>query len=267
MEQAVANSVTKAAEAVAATATPVTVRVIAVGGKFLGDDVAGALVTIRDLQTGELLASGRTFGGSGPNAVMNKAILRTQPIPTVDPGNDAARFDATLLLDRPKWVEVSATGPLVAPTPARVVKTIWLYPGKSLSPDDGQREDGLLLEIPGLLVGILAPPAHYLPAATQPIVIRANVTMMCGCPINTGGFWPSADFDVTAYIEHSGQHTTVPLCFVSEDKIGAPSQFASKPWTPGASGIFNIDVVAYQKSTGNLGVARTSVIMPAATAK
>jgi hypothetical protein len=273
MEQAVANSATKAAGAVAATATPVTVRVIAVGGKFLGDDVAGALVGIRDIQTGELLASGRTFGGSGPSAVMNKAILRTQPIPTVDPGdpaNDAARFDATLLLDRPRWVEVSAIGPLVAPTPARVVKTIWLYPGKSLSPGDGQREDGLLLEIPGLLVGILAPPAHYLPDAqqsTQPIVIRANVTMMCGCPIDTGGFWPPTDFEVTAYIEHSGQHTTVPLHFVPENEIGAPSQFASKPWTPGGSGIFNIDVVAYQKSTGNLGVARTSVIMPAGKAK
>ena len=269
MEQAPANPATKAAEVAAATATPVTVRVIAVGGKFLGDDVAGALVTIRDIQTGELLASGRTFGGSGPSAIMNKAILRTQPIPTVDPGdraNDAARFDATLLLDRPRWVEVSAIGPLVAPTPARVVKTIWLYPGKSLSPGDGQREDGLLLEIPGLLVGILAPPAHYLPEATQPIVIRANVTMMCGCPINTSGFWPPADFEVTAYVEHAGQHTTVPLCFVPEDKIGAPSQFASKSWTPGGSGIFNIDVVAYQKSTGNLGVARTSVIMPAAKA-
>jgi hypothetical protein len=267
MEQAVANSATKAAEAGAATATPVTVRVIAVGGKFLGDDVAGALVTIRDLQTAELLASGRTFGGSGPNAIMNQAILRTQPIPTLDPGdpaNDAARFDATLLLDRPRWVEVSAVGPLVAPTPARVVKTIWLYPGKSLSPGDGQREDGLLLEIPGLLVDVLAPPAHYLPDATQPIVIRANVTMMCGCPINTGGFWPPADFEVTAYVEHSGQRTIVPLCFVPVKEIGAPSQFASKNWTPGAAGIFNIDVVAWQKSTGNLGVARTSVIMPAA---
>jgi hypothetical protein len=261
MEQTVANS---------ATATPVTVRVIAVGGKFLGDDVAGALVGIRDLQTGELLASGRTFGGSGPSAVMNKAILRTQPIPTVDPGNNAARFDATLLLDRPRWVEVSAIGPLVAPTPARVVKTIWLYPGKSLSPEDGEREDGLLLEIPGLLVGILAPPAHYLPDAQQstlPIVIRANVTMMCGCPIDTGGFWPPADFEVTAYIEHSGRNTSVPLFFVPENEIGAPSQFASKPWTPGGSGIFNIDVVAYQNSTGNLGVARTSVIMPATNGK
>ena len=82
----------------------------------------------------------------------------------------------------------------------------------------------------------------------------------------TGGFWPPTDFDVTAYIEHSGQRTTVPLGFVPVKDIGAPSQFASKPWSPGGSGIFNIDVVAYQKSTGNLGVARTSVIMPAAKA-
>jgi hypothetical protein len=46
--------------------TRITVRVIARDGKFLGDDLGGALVTIRDLHTGDLLASGRTQGGSGP---------------------------------------------------------------------------------------------------------------------------------------------------------------------------------------------------------
>ena len=36
--------------------TAVTVYVIAVGGKFLGDDVGGAEVTIRDVRTREILA-------------------------------------------------------------------------------------------------------------------------------------------------------------------------------------------------------------------
>jgi hypothetical protein len=84
-------------------------------------------------------------------------------------------------------------------------------------------------------------------------------------PNFTDRFWPLTDFD--GYIKHSGQNTTATLSFMPENEIGAPSRFASKPWTPGGSGIFNIDVVAYQKSTGNLGVARTSVIMPAAKAK
>jgi hypothetical protein len=36
--------------------TEIVVRVIAKDGKFLGDDIGGALVTLRDVQTGELLA-------------------------------------------------------------------------------------------------------------------------------------------------------------------------------------------------------------------
>jgi hypothetical protein len=250
------------------TPTPVTVRVIAVGGKFLGDDVGGALISLRDLQTGEILAEGRTTGGSGPLSIMTQSLKRTQPIPTADPdkpSNDAARFDVTLMLDRPRWVEVTAVGPMVAPQPARVTQSIWLYPGVSESPGDGERQDGLLLQIPGLLVGVLAPPAHYLPdaaVAKEKIVIRANVTMMCGCPINASGPWPSDDFEVVAHIEHGDAKTTWPLRFVPEEVAGAPSQFASQPWDAPAPGIYNIDVVAYQKSTGNLGVGRTSVIIP-----
>ncbi len=40
-------------------------RVIARGGKFLGDDIGGAQVTIRDVLYGELLAFGRTQGRVG----------------------------------------------------------------------------------------------------------------------------------------------------------------------------------------------------------
>ena len=76
--------------------TKVTVRVIARAGKFLGDDIGGAEVTIRDVRTGALLASGRTSGGSGPADLMTKQLARTEAIPVADPGNDACRFDAML---------------------------------------------------------------------------------------------------------------------------------------------------------------------------
>src|SRR5215831_13538893 len=97
------------------TPTKITVRVIASDGKFLGDDIGGALVTIRDFHSGELLASGRTHGGSGPATLMTTPQTRNQPIPTQDPpDNNACRFDATLLLTAPRLVEVSAYGPLAA---------------------------------------------------------------------------------------------------------------------------------------------------------
>jgi hypothetical protein len=45
--------------------TTIEVRAIAAGGKFLGDDIGGAEVTVRDAGTGELVASGRVRGDSG----------------------------------------------------------------------------------------------------------------------------------------------------------------------------------------------------------
>jgi hypothetical protein len=247
----------------AQTPTPITVRAIAVGGKFLGDDVGGAQISIRDVLTGELLAAGVTRGGSGPDSLMTERRNRSQPIPTEDGDNSAARFDATLLLDRARLVEVTAVGPLAAPSPGRISKTIWVYPGMSRSPDGNLRTDGLLMEIPGLVVGMVTPPVHYLAwkhDPSKPMEIRANVTMMCGCPI-AGEPWPASDFEVVAHIQHRSQGVAVPLQFDANAPDGAPSQFVSRAWVPGGIGVFNISVVAYQKSTGNLGVAQSSVTL------
>src|SRR5438270_569505 len=115
--------------------TKITVRVIARDGKFLGDDIGGALVTIRDVHTGELLASGRTHGGSGPAALMTAEQTRNQPIPAQDPpSNNACRFDATLCLATARLVEISAYGPMAAQQSAnRVTATTWIYPGRDIS--------------------------------------------------------------------------------------------------------------------------------------
>ncbi|HEY4364627.1 MAG TPA: hypothetical protein VGN17_26925 [Bryobacteraceae bacterium] len=93
--------------------TTITVRVIARAGKFLGDDIGGAEVIITDARSGELLAQGRTHGGSGPASLMTVPLTRNQPIPVSDPPhNDACRFDATLALDQPRLVKISAYGPI-----------------------------------------------------------------------------------------------------------------------------------------------------------
>jgi hypothetical protein len=243
--------------------THVTVRVIAVGGKFLGDDVGGSQISIRDVFTGELLTAGVTHGGSGPASLMTTPRTRTQPIPTEDGANSAARFDATIPLDRARLVEVTAIGPLAAPYPGRVTQRIWLYPGKNLSPSGPLRTDGLLMEIPGLIVGVTHPPMHYLADKhdpSKPMEIRANVTMMCGCPIATAP-WPASDFEVVAHVAHNGKSVSVPLHLDTHEINGAPSQFFSRAWVPGDSGVFNIAIVAYQKSTGNLGVGQTSATL------
>jgi hypothetical protein len=246
--------------------TKITVRVIARAGKFLGDDIGGAEIAIRDVRTGELLAHGRTHGGSGPASLMTTPLKRTQPIPVADPpNNDACRFDATLLLETARLIEISAYGPLAAPQSAnRVSATTWVYPGSDISPAGNQREDGFLLEIPGLMVQVLNPPAHYLPQKPDPsqaIPIRANVTMMCGCPISNAAYtpWPESDFEVVATIASPAGSKDIPLYYDPKAPDGVPSQFVSDKWIPGSLGVYDITVHAYQKSTGNTGVGFTTV--------
>lgn len=193
--------------------TKIVVRAIAKGGKFLGDDIGGALITIRDARTDELLASGRTQGLSGPpvtpDPVMCESRFRIQPI--LDPSQEAnvSTFTATLLLSEPRLIKVTAIGPLAGQGSSNEVSaTQWIVPGKDLD-----RGDGFVLEIPGLVVQIANPPTHFMPV-TPPgaITIRANVTMMCGCPITTKPHCPQANVPQPWQpdeIRRSGSHYSV----------------------------------------------------------
>ena len=247
--------------------TQIDVRVLARGGKFLGDDVGGALVTIHDARTGELLAQGRTAGGSGPKDLM--AVCRTRA--EVWPVAGASAFTAHLDLDRPRLLKITAYGPLAAQQAAGTVSaTQWIYPGKDIT--GGAAGGGFFLEIPGLNVQIRNPPTHFLPAqAPRKIKLRANVTMMCGCPISPKHPpWLPEDFVVTAAIEHEGQGLAeLPMAFDADARDGAPSQFVHA-WrvpenTSGAAQIYAITVSAFQPATGNTGVDTATVIIPPAS--
>ena len=84
------------------TPTQIDVRVIAKDGKYLGDDIGGALVTIHDVATGELLARGNTSGGSGLPDLMEIRLTRAEVLPAeVLPVDGASVFTATLDIDEP----------------------------------------------------------------------------------------------------------------------------------------------------------------------
>lgn len=249
--------------------TEIVVRVIAKDGKFLGDDIGGALVTLRDVRTGELLASGATSGGSGPVEVMCQSRQRGTPIPTGSGTAAASLFKATLYMETPRLIEFSALGPAAAQGSAnRASVTQWVYPGKNLN-----QGDGLLLEIPGLVVQIIEPPTHWEPQSPLPtITIRANVTMMCGCPIGAKPLcaqvsphvpspWRPEEFEVTADIIGPLKRETLPLAFDPDAPGKAPSQFIGH-YQPQGAGIYDITVCAYQQRNGNTGVARATVVFP-----
>ncbi len=246
--------------------TRIDVRVVAKGGKYLGDDIGGALVTVHDVRTGELLARGRTAGGSGEQKLMKVCVTQAEVLPV----DGASVFTATLDLDEPRLIRVTAYGPLAAQQSANTASlTQWVSPGRDVT--GGAQGGGFLLEIPGLMVQILNPPTHFLPASGQApaqLEIRANVTMMCGCPIGVEPWDPSL-FDVSASIRSGdGYAVDLPLAFVplAEAPSNAPSQFAAwwdvPPNTSGQSQIYEITVTAFQQLTGNTGVDRATIIIP-----
>ena len=242
--------------------TQIDVRVIAKFGKYLGDDIGGALVTIHDAQTGELWARGNTSGGSGVKNLMDISVTRAQVLTT----EQASVFTTVLDLDEPKLIKATAHGPLAAQQAANTVSlTQWIYPGKNLT--GKSNNSGLLLEIPGLMVQILNPPTHFMPtSAPQEIEIRANVTMMCGCPIKKAPWTPDL-FEVMAVIKSGGDYAVeFPLAFDAKAPDGIPSQFSVCWPVPrnktGQPEIYEITVFAFQQSTANTGVDKVTVIIP-----
>lgn len=236
--------------------TRVVVMVIANGGKFVGDDIGGSLVSIRDVHTGELLASGRTQGGAGLPNLPTIEVTRLQEIPE----EDAARFVATLPLDEPRLVEITAVGPLAAQAAtARASTTMWLLPGATAG--DANRA---VLTLRGLMVQVLSPPTHFLPTtpAPLPVALRANVTMMCGCPISPTTPWHPEEYQVQATIQDpTGGRHVVPLTFDTNSPDHAPSQFVGT-WTASTAGIYDVVVTAHQPVHDNTGSDHVTFIVP-----
>ena len=64
-------------------ATQITVKVRTKDAKFLGTSMGGALVTLRDEQTGELLSKGVTQGSTGDTEhILQTPIPEAQRFPT-----------------------------------------------------------------------------------------------------------------------------------------------------------------------------------------
>lgn len=230
--------------------TQIDVRVLSKGAKFIGTGVAGAEITIRDAETNELLALGKTEGDSGDNhQIMVEARPQHAPLSTPT----SAVFRATLDFEEPRQIVVSARGPLSQPQSIAVATvTQWIVPGKNITGGDG-----LTLELPGFSVDILYPPARQrIPAGREFIELRANVMMMCGCPIEPAGLWDADAFEVAAIIrQRDGRVTEIELSYAGE--IG---QFAGTFPVPGP-GPYDITVYAFDPRNGNTGVDRTTIVV------
>jgi hypothetical protein len=155
-----------------AETTRITVHVLSKDAKFVGTAMGGMRVTIRDVDTGEMLAEGLTVGGTGEtDRIMNQPWRRGAPLAT----ETAARYAAAIDIDAPRHVEIAAYGPLAQLQSANTVSvTQWVVPGKHV--DQG---DAVLLVLPGFAVDILDPPAHTrVGSAPVKVALRANLVML-----------------------------------------------------------------------------------------
>ena len=95
--------------AVQAEPTEIVVCVLGNDSKFIGTSMGGMRVTLRDAQTGEILATGLTQGATGDTRrIMHEDGGRRAQLSD----DSAAKFIATIDLDEPRLIEVEAYGPL-----------------------------------------------------------------------------------------------------------------------------------------------------------
>ncbi len=163
-----------------AVPTPVTVRVLSQGAKFIGTGMGGMDVELADAATGKTLARGRIEGGTGDTAKIMPGAPRGTPMADAN----TAGFSATLDIAEPRQVRVTVSGPM---KPAGVVvskaETRWLIPGQPVV------GDGWVVELPGLA----------LTAHREGGQIVVDVSMLCGCPIAPGTLWDEKRFEVKAW--------------------------------------------------------------------
>jgi hypothetical protein len=170
-------------------ATTVVVRVVGNHAMALGDSVGGATVTIREAETGTVLASGTQTGSTGDlRSIMQTPREHTEQIYSA---KGAASFTATLHLTRPTVVEVTGEGPLKFPrAKRRASKTVLLYPGKNVT------GDGIVLVLYGLIVRIESPTPDRPLGIGDGVTVRATVNMMCDCVVEPFGNWDSRKMEL-----------------------------------------------------------------------
>jgi hypothetical protein len=228
--------------------TELVVRAKARDGKFIGSSIGGALVRIKDTENGEILAEGMIQGGTGDtNLIMTKPKKRYDSIT-----KGTAFFKTELLINKPVLLTIELISPYIK-RQARTVSQIqtWLIPGKHIN------GDGLIIEVPGMIVDILSPQTHrYTGIENSPFELKANVVMMCGCIITKNGLWDAHTIEVTAMITKDGDdYATVPL-----EPADTMNTFSSH-FNPNSSGVYGVTIYAYDPKTGNTGVDQTSFIV------
>ncbi len=231
-------------------ATHIVVRVVAHGALVLGREVGGARVTITDVETGLILATGIQQGEAGDqNQIMRTPHLMQDPIYTTLP---SAAFRTTLDLDRPTLVEVSAMGPLAYPSAMQQAsKTVMLIPGQDL------QGDGIIIDLSGYLVQITGPQPGEPLIAKDDVKLIASIRTLSGTPVRPHGDWDSRQIVIYGEVLIGEKIVErLQLFYTGEKSLFAAPFFV--PTKKDAPDGVTLRVVAADGTRGNFGVGKES---------
>ena len=234
----------------AAEQTQVDIRALALDAKFIGNSMSGMAVLVEDADTGEILDTGVTSGGTGDtDRIIRQPSARYD---TLSREGDAV-YTSILDIERPRRIRVTVRGPLAQPQAmAEASATRWVLPGKHINSGDGW-----MIEVPGFAVDILSPGAHtYVEDNPRSMNVTANVVMVCGCPTSPGGTWDSQMIEITAEVLFEGDK----LVTEAMEYTGTESRFSVDIPTA-HKGVYEVLVTAFDPRTGNSGIDRTSFIL------
>ena len=223
--------------------TKLLVRAVSRDAKIIGTNVGGAQITIRDVETGTILVSGTQLGSTG-----STELIMTKPRErggTVFDTEGAGGFLATLEINEPTLVEVTAEGPLGTPQAVqRTSTTLWMVPGRDVL------GEGLVLVLNGFTIRLESPMPEGTFPTGEPIGVRVHVEMLCGCPITPGGMWDSDRLEILARLLGGGE-------IVAETALGyggERSKFEGALMAP-SPGEYRIEILAIDPERANFGRA------------
>ena len=238
---AIAASLALLGSPVLAEQTHVMVRAQAQDAKFIGDQMGGVQVTLRDARTGRILAKGLIRGGTGDTPRIVGAP-KSRYAQLAD--GKTAGFEAVMDLAQPTLVRIEATGPLGKPASSISASTsLWVVPGRDIL------GDGVVLTFTGLVVE---------PTATVEgdgrLHLLAKVSPMCGCPIDAGGLWDAANYTVRATL-FRGKMTVAESTLAFSGRTGEYAGALPKP----APGRYTVRFIATDTKTPNAGAVAQAI--------
>lgn len=230
--------------------TTILVRVVAHGSMVLGKDMGGARVTITDVASGQILASGLQQGDAGDqNQIMRTPRLMGEPLYS---SRASAAFTTTLELTHPTLVDITAEGPLAYPASSqRTSTTVWLIPGQDLT------NDGIVLDLYGYIVQIEHPKSGEPLIAKDDVILRASVRTMSGALVRPHGDWDSRKVHIYGEVLIGDRILERLQMFYSGDNAGFEAPFFVPPFKDAPNGI-TLRVVAADPMSGNFGVGQAT---------